>query len=146
MIQAGTNTRLVIEMTGLNKFHSFLKLLNDNGIKIMSTVLYPSVRGNYAGLAVIVDDTDKAISVLEAYHTAYKKRPVFAVQMNEEGPTFGETIEALLDAGYDVENGLRASFTWSEGKTWAIYVPTAPKDYNFIVTALKKFVTEAIPA
>lgn len=144
MIQAGTNTRIVVEMTGNHKFEPLFKALERAGISILSASLYPSVQGNYAGLALITNDTDGTITLLEQEHMPYKKRPVFAVEM---GTTrLGDAIKALLDAGYDVENGVRVFFADYQGKAWAIFAPTAPKDYNKLVTALKTFVTEAVPA
>mgnify|MGYP001565595828 CR=1 FL=1 len=144
MIQAETNTRLVVEMYGNHKFAGLFKLLDEAGVNILSAVLYPAIRGNYSGLALIVDDTEKAIAAFEREHICYKRRPVFALEMGET--TFGDTIKKLLDAGYDVEQGLRAFFTVQDGKAWCIYAPTCPKDYNDLVKVLNTFIKTEVAA
>ncbi|MEA1995315.1 MAG: amino acid-binding protein [Campylobacterota bacterium] len=94
------------------------KLLEENNINIRALCVADS--SDFGVLRMIVNDTNKAISILKGANFSVAKTPVIAVKVEDEPGGLAYTLSAFLKAGLNVEYTY-ASLTREKDKAILIF-------------------------
>jgi len=94
------------------------ELLGENNINIRALCVADT--SDFGILRMIVDDTDRAISILRDANFSVAKTPVIAVKVTDKPGGLAHTLDAFLKAGLNVEYTY-ASLTREKDKAILIF-------------------------